>query len=186
MNASRASPFDIAMIQPPLTTLPTHPQGPGVLQDDRFIPVSLRGVDVSRPLPVDLLNAKGMLLLPRGQALDSLERQVLLSRHQPVIREQDRDLWMTVLRPRYQPAPMIPGSAVRPQPHSASASAEAEDSDLTSDWLDLHARWGVLLHQRAEARDFLARFDNLREQAWQLVTLHPDESLFVLDRKSVV
>ena len=43
-----------------------------------FIPVSLTGVDVNRPLPVDILNARGMLLLPKGQALDSLERQLAL------------------------------------------------------------------------------------------------------------
>ena len=138
--------------------------------------MSLRGVDVNRPLPVDILNARGMLLLPKGQAMDSLERQMALSRHEPVIRVQDRDLWMTVLRPRYQSASVTPSTAPRPP----VGKAEAESQDLTSSWLDLHARWRVLLNQHAEARDFLPRFEALRDQAWQLSAQQPDESLFAL------
>ncbi len=132
-----------------------------------FIPVSLSGVDVSRPLPVDILNARGMLLLPKGQALDSLDRQLALSRHAPVIRSQDRDLWMTVLRPQRRPAPL-------------EATPEPEPTGLASTWLDLHTRWRVLLHQHAEARDFMPRFEAVREQAWQLLEQQADESLFVL------
>jgi len=145
-----------------------------------FIPVSLTGVDVNRPLPVDILNARGMLLLPKGQALDSLERQLALSRHAPVIRAQDRDLWMTVLRPqrRSAPVPTAPEPALgQPRPRAA---AEAEAATVASTWLDLHARWRVLLHQHADARDFLPRFEAVREQAWQLLAQQPDESLFVL------
>ena len=61
-----------------------------------------------------------MLLLPKGQALDSLERQLALSRHAPVIRAQDRDLWMTVLRPQRRPslAPAAPASVDSPVPTS--------------------------------------------------------------------
>ena len=129
--------------------------------------MSLTGVDVNRPLPVDILNPRGMLLLPRGQALDTLERQLALSRHAPVIRTQDRDLWMTVLRPQRRALP-------------TTAAVEPEPAPAASDWLDLHARWRVLLHQPAEARDFLARFDSVREQAWQRLSEQPDESLFVL------
>ena len=148
-----------------------------------FIPVSLTGVDVNRPLPVDILNARGMLLLPKGQALDSLERQMALSRHAPVIRAQDRDLWMTVLRPQRRAASAQSAAAktetsfgeLRPRPTTVP-----EPIGLASNWLDLHTRWGVLLHQHAEARDFLPRFEAVREQAWQLLERQPDESLFVL------
>ncbi len=145
-----------------------------------FIPVSLTGVDVNRPLPVDILNARGVLLLPRGQALDSLERQQALSRHAPVIRAQDRDLWLTVLRPKYRPAPSPAtpdGTTTQARPR---ATPEAEPTTLANHWLDLHTRWRVLLHQHAEARDFLPRFEAVREQAWQLLDQQPDESLFVL------
>jgi hypothetical protein len=148
-----------------------------------FIPVSLTGVDVNRPLPVDILNARGMLLLPKGQALDSLERQLALSRHAPVIRAQDRDLWMTVLRPQRRPslAPAAPASVDSPVAQARPrTAADAEPASLASAWLDLHARWRVLLHQHAEARDFLPRFEAVREQAWQLLEQQPDESLFVL------
>lgn len=146
--------------------------------------MSLTGVDVNRPLPVDILNARGMLLLPKGQALDSLERQQALSRHAPVIRAQDRDLWMTVLRPQRRAAlaPATPDAAIgQVRPRAApGAKPEAEPATVASTWLDLHARWRVLLHQHAEARDFLPRFEAVREQAWQLLDQQPDESLFVL------
>lgn len=143
-----------------------------------FIPVSLRGVEINRPLPVDILNARGMLLLPRGQAMDSLERQLALSRHEPVIRAQDRDLWMTVLRPQRRPAP--PAQAAAPGQRPAPHATEPEQAGLASTWLDLHAGWRVLMHQHAEARDFLPRFDAVRTQAWDLLARQPDESLFVL------
>ncbi len=144
--------------------------------------MSLRGVDVNRPLPVDILNARGMLLLPKGQAMDSLERQLALSRHEPVIRVQDRDLWMTVLRPQQRPAPMVNETALAPhlRPTPTRTAPEPAAASVASTWLDLHARWGVLLHQHAEARDFLPRFEAVREQAWQLLERQPDESLFVL------
>ncbi len=144
--------------------------------------MSLRGVDVNRPLPVDILNARGMLLLPKGQAMDSLERQLALSRHEPVIRVQDRDLWMTVLRPQQRPAPMVNETALAPhlRPTPTRTAPEPAATSVASTWLDLHARWGVLLHQHAEARDFLPRFEAVREQAWQLLERQPDESLFVL------
>ena len=147
-----------------------------------FLPVSLRGVDVNRPLPVDILNARGMLLLPKGQAMDSLERQLALSRHEPVIRVQDRDLWMTVLRPQRRPAPVVAESSAAPhlKPPLERAVLEPAAASVASTWLDLHTRWGVLLHQHAEARDFLPRFEAMREQAWQLLERQPDESLFVL------
>jgi hypothetical protein len=146
--------------------------------------VSLTGVDVNRPLPVDILNARGMLLLPKGQALDSLERQLALSRHAPVIRAQDRDLWMTVLRPQRRATPPLanPDATVgQMRPRAATQTKpEAEPATVASTWLDLHARWRVLLHQHADARDFLPRFETVREQAWQLLEQQPDESLFVL------
>ena len=147
-----------------------------------FIPVSLRGVDVNRPLPVDILNARGMLLLPKGQAMDSLERQLALSRHEPVIRVQDRDLWMTVLRPQRRPAPVVAESSAAPhfKPTPERVVTEPATASVASTWLDLHTRWGVLLHQHAEARDFLPRFEAMREQAWQLLERQPDESLFTL------
>lgn len=147
-----------------------------------FIPVSLRGVDVNRPLPVDILNARGMLLLPKGQAMDSLERQLALSRHEPVIRVQDRDLWITVLRPQRRPAPVVAAADAAPhlKPPLERAVLEPAAASVASTWLDLHTRWGVLLHQHAEARDFLPRFEAMREQAWQLLERQPDESLFVL------
>lgn len=146
--------------------------------------MSLTGVDVNRPLPVDILNARGMLLLPKGQALDSLERQLALSRHAPVIRAQDRDLWMTVLRPQRRATPPLanPDATVgQMRPRAATQTKpEAEPATVASTWLDLHARWRVLLHQHADARDFLPRFEAVREQAWQLLEQQPDESLFVL------
>lgn len=140
--------------------------------------MSLTGVDVNRPMPVDILNARGILLLPRGQAMDTLERQMALSRHSPVIRAQDRDLWMTVLRPLHRPPLAATEAPSRAGPRRDAA--EAEPHGAADTWLDLHARWRVLLHQHTEARDFLPRFDAMREQAWHLMAQQPDESLFAL------
>lgn len=162
-------------LQPLSTAVPPANAAAG----EAYIPVSLRGVDVNRPLPVDILNARGMLLLPKGRAMDSLERQLALSRHAPVIRAQDRDLWMTVLRPLHHPARRAAEAPPRPPPGRTAPDVEPATSTASA-WLDLHARWRVLLNQHAEARDFLPRFEALRDQAWQLSAQQPDESLFAL------
>jgi hypothetical protein len=160
----------------PYPTTSRQPSAPAAAA--AFIPVSLSGVEIHRPLPVDILNARGMLLLPRGQALDSLERQQALSRHAPVIRAQDRDLWLTVLRPQRRPAPTAGAPALGQGP--TPAAADPAHGGLASAWLDLHAGWRVLMHQHAEARDFLPRFEAMRAQAWDLLTRQPDDSLLVL------
>ena len=61
--------------------------------DERLVGVSLAGLKTQHPTPVDLWNAKGMLLLRKGEKLESLESQQMLSRHQPSVRESDLDAW---------------------------------------------------------------------------------------------
>lgn len=138
-----------------------------------LLAVSLAAMEVNRPVPVDIWNAKGMLLLRKGEALATLERQQVLSRHQPAIRESDRRDWLLAGQVLADQMPRVATS----QPPGLS---EATPHSLGEHWLDLHARLAVLLHQHVGVRDFLLRFEALRQQAMALMDRHPDESLFVL------
>lgn len=136
---------------------------------ERYIAVSLAGIEVNRPMPADIWNARGVLLLRKGEKLETLERQQLLSRHQPSIREADRRDWLlaghTVHQTAWQVARQVKDDAVR---------------SMSDYWLDLHAQLSVLQQQNLQVRDFLPRFNTLRHKALGLMDRHPDESLFVL------
>lgn len=152
-----------AVAQPgPVTAAPTPPT-------DRYIPVSLAGIEVNRPIPADIWNARGVLLMRKGEMLETLERQQLLSRHQPSIREADRRDWLLAGQTVHQ-------HALRAAHHASDAAMRS----MNDDWLDLHAQLSILLQQNLLVRDFLPRFNALRLKALGLMDRHPDESLFVL------
>lgn len=136
---------------------------------DRYIAVSLAGIEVNRPIPADIWNARGVLLLRKGEKLETLERQQLLSRHQPSIREADRRDWLLAGQTVHQTVWQV----------ARQAQDEAVQS-MSDDWLDLHAQLSILLQQNLQVRDFLPRFNTLRPKALGLMDRHPDESLFVL------
>jgi len=138
-----------------------------------LLAVSLAAMEVNRPVPVDIWNTKGVLLLRKGQALATLERQQVLSRHQPAIRESDRRDWLLAGQALSDQMP-------RAGPSQPPGLPEATPHSLGEHWMDLHARLAVLLHQHVGVRDFLLRFEALRHKAVTLMDRHPDESLFVL------
>lgn len=136
---------------------------------ERYIEVALTAIDVHRPIPTDIWSARGVLLMRKGEVLETLERQQILSRHQPSIREADRREWLQSGQALRQALPNV----VR------QASEEAMRS-VNDDWLDLHAQLSILLQQNLLVRDFLPRFQVVRHKALVLMQRHPDESLFVL------
>lgn len=137
--------------------------------NDRYIAVSLADIEVNRPIPADIWNARGVLLMRKGEVLETLERQQLLSRHQPSIREVDHRDWVLAGHRLSQTTVRL----VHRAPEDALRSTNDE-------WLDLHAHLSILLQQNLQVRDFLPRFLNLRLKALALMDRHPDESLFVL------
>ena len=130
------------------TTEDSAHQSPGLPPEDRLVGVSLAGLKAQQPTPVDLWNAKGMLLLRKGEKLESLERQQVLSRHQPAVRESDLDAWRLATR-QWAPSP-------RPSVGTASPAVKKEQS-LNEAWLDAHAALSVLLHQSDKVKDFVPR-----------------------------
>jgi HD-GYP domain-containing protein (c-di-GMP phosphodiesterase class II) len=136
---------------------------------ERYLPVSLAGIEVNRPIPTDIWNARGALLIRKGEVLETLERQQLLSRHQLRIREADRRDWVLAGQRLHSPVTRV-----------APRATEEALRSVNDDWLDLHAQLSILLQQNLQVRDFLPRFQALRHKALTLMDRYPDESLFVL------
>lgn len=140
-----------------------------------YLPLSPGTIVLNKPLPVDLWNDKGVLLMARGEVVESREQLQKLLRHEPKIRINGRS------------AADLLGLS-----QAAAADVDAEDgansqgisralsNDPVQGWTDLHARLSPLLRQNVEAQEFNARLLIVVRLARQLIDRHPDDSLFVL------
>lgn len=137
----------------------------------RLVAVSLAHIEMNRPVPVDIWNTKGTLLLRKGETLGTPERQQMLGRHQPAIREEDKRDWLMAGRVSTQSNRVV---------NTMAQQQDKNQQSLSDDWLDLRASLSFLLHQNVEVRDFLPRFQAVRDKAVSLMDRRPDESLFVL------
>jgi HD-GYP domain-containing protein (c-di-GMP phosphodiesterase class II) len=137
-----------------------------------LLPLSLEKLALHQPLTVNIWNARGMLLMQRGDVLTSAEQLERLIRHGPMVKLYEH-------RPagrRYDDPPALGAVAQRHEAPDATVPA----IDPATAWGDLHERLTILLHQGAEARDFAPRLDAIVRLARQALVHHEDDSLFVL------
>jgi hypothetical protein len=150
-----------------------------------YIPFPLDEVELNAPLPVNLWDPDGVLLLRKGEVIRNEKHREQLHMHLPMVLESEYKIWTyrytsmidQMLRDN-QSLDDIAG-ATRPMGLS-TFGADLEEMPLTERWPDLQARLSTLLHQNVEAQDFMGRLTQIETDMKKATKSRIDDSLFIL------
>lgn len=149
-----------------------------------YVPLPLEGLQLNKPIPVNIWEPNGTLLLRKGEIIDGERHLQNLLAHSPVITETDYRAWSysytTQLDQMMRRNHTLDEIAQAGLPSEVPTNTERETLDPVIDWPDLHASLATLLHQGAQAQDFVTRLTQLEAKAQRLVTYRPDHALFML------
>lgn len=151
-----------------------------------YVPLPIDDITLGEPLPVNVWDPQGQLLLRKGNAIrDERHRQWLLM-HNPQVKESEYRAWTyryttaidRALRGN-QSLEAIAG-VTRPMGFDEPVEIEPDARPVDEIWPDLHAGLTLLLHQGEQAQDFVGRFLRLEQRMQMVLRSRVDDSLFVL------
>lgn len=149
-----------------------------------YVPLPQEGLQLNKPIPVNIWEQNGTLLLRKGEIIEDERHLQNLMAHSPVITETDYRAWSysytTQLDQMVRRNHTLDEIAQAGLPSEVHVGNERESLDPLTDWPDLHASLTTLLHQGAQAQDFATRLGNLEAKAQRLLAYRPDHALFML------
>jgi HD-GYP domain-containing protein (c-di-GMP phosphodiesterase class II) len=149
-----------------------------------YVPLPLDGLQLNKPIPVNIWEPNGTLLLRKGEVIEGERHLQNLMAHSPVITETDYRAWSysytTQLDQMVRRNNTLDEIAQAGLPSEVSSNAGRETLDPVTDWPDLHASLATLLHQGDQAQDFVTRLTQLEAKAQRLVAYRPDHALYML------
>ena len=150
-----------------------------------YKPLSLDSLALNQPVPVNIWDPKGVLLLRKGESITSEQHRGHLMLHTPMVLAADWQAWAysyTAALDR-----MVRGNESLSRIASLDAMVPVDrrpeaiqELTATESWTDIHAALNTLLHQGAEASHFVERLERLSALTDTLWREHPDDSLLVL------
>lgn len=150
-----------------------------------YKPLPLESLALNQPVPVNIWDPKGVLLLRKGEPITSEQHRGHLMLHTPMVLSAD---WQALsysytaaldrmVRSNESLSRIAGLDAMVPVHDKAQAR---DDLAPTEAWPDIHAALTTLLHQGGEASQFTERLDRLDARTEKLWREHPDDSLLVL------
>lgn len=151
-----------------------------------YVPFPLDQIAFREPLPVNVWDPNGVLLLRRGEVIRDEGHRDLLQTHLPMVDEEEYRQWTF----RYTAAidrklrgnerlEAIAG-VTRPMGVEIERVSPEAERPLVELWPDLHAVLGLLLHQGNEASDFFGRLQGVERRLLDALRSRIDDSLFLL------
>ena len=149
-----------------------------------YVPLPIAMLELGKPLPVDVWDPAGKLLLRQGQPLLSEQHKEILQSHQACVTESDAHAWQKSFE-RMIHRLLQGGADVTTIAHALMPSEILETDYVVGDevlggWLDLQEILRGLLYQGATAINPLPRLSGIENKALELLARDPDESLFIL------
>ncbi|MBK9235108.1 MAG: hypothetical protein IPO19_03195 [Rhodoferax sp.] len=149
-----------------------------------YVPIPIDRIEFGKPLPINVWDQKGNLLLRKGQSIRSEQHREALQAHQACATEIDFKAWQrsydrlvyTLLRQGASVAQIAKAS----MPDTIADADYAASHDIHGDWLDVQEVLTVVLSQGASATHPLERIDAVARRAMQLLEADIDDSLFTL------
>ncbi|MGE0427040.1 MAG: HD-GYP domain-containing protein [Hydrogenophaga sp.] len=149
-----------------------------------YKPLPLDVIALNQPVPVNVWDPKGVLLLRKGEPITSEQHRGHLMLHAPMVRESDWQAWsysytaeLDRLVRSNESLSRIAGLTHMVEVRTLAAQDEGRAHEV---WPDVHAALATLLHQGADAGQFVGRIERLAARAERLWRDSPDESLLVL------
>lgn len=148
------------------------------------VPFPLDDLALQAPVPVNLWDPHGVLLLRKGEVLLDEQHRQRLQMHRPMADEAEVKAWSfryTAAIDRMvranQSLESIAGVA---RPMGVAAAPEPEHDAPVEVWPDLHDALATLLYQGAQAQGFLPRLAQIERRMARVLQTRVDDSLFVL------
>lgn len=148
------------------------------------VPLSLDQIELEAPLPLNLWDGNGVLLLRRGEIIRNLEHRQLLQSRGPMADEEELRQWTfrytTEIDRKLRGNASLASIASVARPMGPGPERAEQELPVPARWADLHASLGLLLHQGEQAQDFLRRLSLVRVRIDEVLQSRIDDSLFVL------
>lgn len=149
-----------------------------------YVPFPLDQVELRAPLPVSVWDPDGVLLLRKGEMIRDEAHRDLLESRLPMVKEDEFRQWTfrytTAIDRMVRGNERLEAIAGVTRPMGLEPEQTDKERPLDERWLDLHAVLALLLHQGAEAQDFLPRLLQLEQRFLALLSSRVDDSLFLL------
>jgi HD-GYP domain-containing protein (c-di-GMP phosphodiesterase class II) len=150
----------------------------------KYVPIPISMLPVGQPLPVDVWNPDGMLLLRRGQPIVSEQHREKLYGHNASTTESEAIAWQRSYERMVHGLLMegvdVAEIARRPMPSAIRERDHHANDQLNGGWLDLQEVLRGLLYQGGLTLNPMARLAALENKARRLLKDDPDDSLFCL------
>jgi HD-GYP domain-containing protein (c-di-GMP phosphodiesterase class II) len=150
----------------------------------KYIALPLARIELGKPVPVNVWDAHGTLLIRKGQAITSEHHKEVLQQHGACATEPDFKAWQRAYD-RQIYALFSRGASIGEISRSLMPTEILDIDyvvgfDIKGDWLDVHEVLNGLLQQGATARNPLERLEGVQKRATALLNADADECLFRL------
>jgi len=148
------------------------------------IPFPLDQLALNAPVPVNLWDPNGTLLLRKGEVILDERHRGRLQMHLPVVDEEEYRAWTyrytTALDRMVRNNQRLEAIAGVERPMGVDTVAAPSEASAVEVWPDLHDTLATLLHQGASAHDFMDRLAAIERRIVAITRSRVDDSLFVL------
>lgn len=150
----------------------------------KLVPIPIEMLPVGQPLPVDIWNPAGVLLLRKGQQIDSEQDRAKLYKHQASATEAEAQAWQRayerMVHKLLQEGADVQDIARMPMP-SAIRERDYQTSDsIKGGWPDLQEVLRGMLYHGGLAIKAGPRLLAIESKVMELVNVDADDSLFCL------
>ncbi len=149
-----------------------------------YVPVPVSRIEILRPLPINIWDSKGNLLLRKGQAILSEHHREHLEAHGACATQPDYKAWVSsydrLIYALLREGVSIQEIAKATMPQEILELDYTVGENITGGWTDVQAVWGTVLHTGAAAKNPLGRLDGVQKRAMELLDKDADDSLFGL------
>ena len=149
-----------------------------------YVPLPVAMIELGQPLPVDVWDAGGKLLLRKGQPLLSEQHREILQSHQACLTQSDARAWQRsferMIHTLLKAGADVDSIARACLPSEILETDYEDGGEALGGWLDLQEILRGLLYQGAAAINPLHRLAGIERRALELLQSDADESLFIL------
>jgi HD-GYP domain-containing protein (c-di-GMP phosphodiesterase class II) len=150
----------------------------------KYVPIPISMLPVGKPLPVNVWNPDGVLLLRKGQPIVSEQHREKLYDHNASTTEAEAQAWQRsyerMVHTMLQEGVDVEQISRMPMPSAIHERDYHVNEQLSGGWLDLQEVLRGILYQGGLAISPVARLAAIENKARKLLADDPDDSLFSL------
>lgn len=149
-----------------------------------YVELPCHRLEPGKPVPFNIWDARGNLLIRKGDRVLSTQHQDMLEAHRACVTEIDFKAWQRsydrMVYKLFREGASMDALARSYMPSEILDIDYVVGYDITGGWVDLHEVLTSVLYQGPAARTPLERLGGIERRATDLVNTDADESLFTL------